>query len=87
VHYILTDGQHPFQTTMPYSNDAFGLNQNVKMGKFTLQCEEKWSSLKEIITRMLSRSFEERPTIEESLTALMCKYHCLKYNIFILWAG
>ncbi|XP_056121572.1 uncharacterized protein LOC130099790 [Rhinichthys klamathensis goyatoka] len=67
VHYILTDGQHPYQTTTPYSKDPFGLSQNVKMGNFILQCEETWTRQKYIISRMLSKSIEERPTIEECL--------------------
>uniref|UniRef100_A0A096LVW4 Protein kinase domain-containing protein n=1 Tax=Poecilia formosa TaxID=48698 RepID=A0A096LVW4_POEFO len=67
MHYILTDGQHPFQTTTPYFSDPIGLTLNIRMANFTLQCEERWSGLKDIITRMLSRSLEERPTIEESL--------------------
>ncbi|XP_070403971.1 uncharacterized protein [Nothobranchius furzeri] len=75
LHYILTDGQHPFQSRLPYSDDPIGLSQNVRMGNFTLQFEEKWSSQKGIITRMLSRSLEERPTIEECLKAVTCLTH------------
>ncbi|XP_030266833.1 uncharacterized protein LOC115578126 isoform X2 [Sparus aurata] len=72
VHYILTDGQHPYQTRTPYSSDPLGLAQNVKTGNFTLHCEEKWMSLKDIITRMLKSSFKERPTIEECLQVFTC---------------
>ncbi|XP_049446940.1 uncharacterized protein LOC125897585 [Epinephelus fuscoguttatus] len=80
VHYILTDGQHPYQTTTPYSNDPFGLSQNVRTGNFTLKCEERWMSQKGIITRMLSRSAEERPTIKECLKAVTCFTHQSDYN-------
>ncbi|PWA29399.1 hypothetical protein CCH79_00017641, partial [Gambusia affinis] len=65
VHYILTDGQHPFQKATPYSRNPLGILNNVEMGNFTLQCEEKWSSQKDRISRMLNRSLEERPTVEE----------------------
>uniref|UniRef100_A0A0S7ERG9 NEK2 n=1 Tax=Poeciliopsis prolifica TaxID=188132 RepID=A0A0S7ERG9_9TELE len=73
MHYILTDGLHPFQTATPYFSDPIGLTLNIRTANFTLQCEERWSGLKDIITRMLSKSVEERPTIEESLKAVMCK--------------
>ncbi|XP_014912949.1 piggyBac transposable element-derived protein 4-like [Poecilia latipinna] len=80
VHYILTDGQHPFQTTTPYFRDPTGLIHNIRMANFTLQCDERWSGLKDIITRMLSRSLEECPTIEESLKAVMCLPHWSDYT-------
>ncbi|XP_014887273.1 probable serine/threonine-protein kinase irlF [Poecilia latipinna] len=80
MHYILTDGQHPFQTTTPYFSDPIGLMLNIRMTNFTLQCEERWSGLKDIITRMLSRSLEERPTIEESLKAVTCLPHRSDYT-------
>lgn len=73
MHYILTDGLHPYQTTTPYSNDPVGLSQNVRTGNFILQLEERWRSKASIIARMLSRSSEERPTIEECLQAVTCK--------------
>lgn len=73
MHYILTDGQHPYQTTTPYSNDPIGLSQNVREGNFTLQYEEGWMIQKDVIARMLSRSSEERPTIEECIQAVSCK--------------
>ncbi|XP_039550188.1 probable serine/threonine-protein kinase nek2 [Pimephales promelas] len=75
VHYILTDGQHPYQTTTPYSKDPVGLSLNVRMGNFTLQCEERWTRQKDIISRMLSKSIEERPTIEECLQSFTCFIH------------
>ncbi|XP_041853923.1 uncharacterized protein LOC121648062 [Melanotaenia boesemani] len=80
VHYILTDGQHPFQTTTPYFSDVFGLSLNVKTGNFTLQCEKRWNSQTAIITRMLSKSLEERPTIEEALKAFMYVTHQPDYT-------
>ncbi|XP_026076500.1 serine/threonine-protein kinase Nek2-like [Carassius auratus] len=64
VHYILTDGQHPYQTTTPYANDPLGVSLNVRMGNFSLQCDERQNN---ILSRMLSKSMEERPTIEECL--------------------
>ncbi len=72
MHYILTDGQHPYQTTTPYSKDPVGLSQNVRTGHFILQCDEKQ---KNIVRRMLCKSTEERPTIEECLLSVkgMCK--------------
>ncbi|XP_027879835.1 carbon catabolite-derepressing protein kinase-like [Xiphophorus couchianus] len=80
MHYILTDGQHPFQQTTPYFKNAFGIFENVKNGNFTLHCEERWSSQRDMISRMLSRSLEERPTIEEALQAFMCLAHQPDYT-------
>ncbi|XP_051959981.1 uncharacterized protein LOC127627582 [Xyrauchen texanus] len=80
VHYILTDGQHPYQTTTPYSKDPVGLSQNVRMGNFALQCEERWIRQKDIISRMLSKSIEERPTIEECLQSFTCFKHQSDYT-------
>lgn len=73
LHYILTDGKHPYQTTMPYSSDTHGLRHNVRTGNFTLHCEDRWISQKKMIDRMLSASIEERPTVEECLQAFTCK--------------
>lgn len=73
MHYILTDGQHPYQTSTPYSADPLGLLQNVRTGNFTLQCGDRWAKEGHIINRMLSKAFEERPTIEECLQALTRK--------------
>ncbi|XP_042570824.1 serine/threonine-protein kinase OSR1-like [Cyprinus carpio] len=67
VHYILTDGQHPYQTTTPYAKDPIGLSLNVRMSNFTLQCDERQ---KKFLSRMLCKSTEERPTIEECLQAV-----------------
>ncbi|XP_051981268.1 probable serine/threonine-protein kinase ireA [Xyrauchen texanus] len=80
VNYILTDGQHPYQTTTPYSKDPVGLSQNVRMGNFALQCEERWIRQKDIISRMLSKSIEERPTIEECLQSFTCFEHQSDYT-------
>ncbi|XP_038160312.1 serine/threonine-protein kinase PLK4-like isoform X2 [Cyprinodon tularosa] len=80
VHYILTDGQHPFQTTTPYFRNPFGILDNVRTGNFNLKCEENWSSQKDIISRMLSRSIEERPSIEEALQVFMCLTHQPDYT-------
>lgn len=81
MHYILTDGQHPYQTRTPYSADPVGILQNVRAGNFTLQCGDTWVNQEHIITRMLSRSFEERPTIEECLQAVTCKCNKNRKNI------
>ncbi|XP_051800033.1 uncharacterized protein LOC110969108 isoform X1 [Acanthochromis polyacanthus] len=72
VHYILTDGEHPYQATTPYSNDPLTLFQNLRAGTFTLQCEERHQG---IIGRMLCKSTEARPTIEECLQAITSFTH------------
>lgn len=78
MHYILTDGQHPYQTSTPYSKNPIGLSHNVQMGQFILQCDEKH---KNILRRMLCKSVEERPTIEECLQSFqgVCKYKLKSY--------
>ncbi|KAF5889507.1 piggyBac transposable element-derived protein 4-like, partial [Clarias magur] len=65
VHYIVTDGQQPYQTSTPYSKNPIG--HNVQTGHFILQCDEKH---KNILRRMLCKSMEERPTIEECLQSV-----------------
>ncbi|XP_073690489.1 uncharacterized protein [Garra rufa] len=45
------------------------------MGNFTLQCEEIWSRQTQVIRRMLSKSIQERPSIEECLESITCFTH------------
>ena len=73
LHYILTDGLHPYQTTTPYSDNPVRISLNVLTGNFTLLCEERWTNQKDVLSRMLSKSYEERPTLEECLQAVTCE--------------
>ncbi|XP_070567282.1 uncharacterized protein [Ptychodera flava] len=36
VHYILTDGHHPYQTMYPFDRDPPGLMTNIKKGQYSL---------------------------------------------------
>lgn len=67
-------GNIPFKPQRHTTKDH---SVNVGNGNFTLQCEENWMSL---ITRMLSRSSEEHPTIEECLQAVTRLMHQSDYT-------